>query len=84
MWRSIATTLATLYRQQQGQQQPITLSWLEAPEGIQLLRATDRKMSAAGSRKRPIFSGDRLAAAGGLLAVNRAVTDIITAEAAVP
>lgn len=33
-------TLATLYRQQQGQQQPITLSWLEAPEGIQLLRAT--------------------------------------------
>ena len=25
-------TLATLYRQQQGQQQPITLSWLEAPE----------------------------------------------------
>lgn len=33
-------TLATLTRQQTGQQQPLMVSWLEAPEGVQLLRTT--------------------------------------------
>ena len=33
-------TLIALNRQQQRQPQPLTVSWLEAPEGIQLLRAS--------------------------------------------
>ncbi len=33
-------TPGALTRQQQRQPQPLTISWLEAPEGIQLLRAT--------------------------------------------
>ena len=33
-------TLSTLKRQQQAQAEPLMVSWLEAPEGVQLLRAT--------------------------------------------
>lgn len=33
-------TLYTLGRQQQSQSAPLMVSWLEAPEGVQLLRAT--------------------------------------------
>ncbi len=35
-----SATQLTLSRQQQGQTAPLMLSWLEAPEGVQLLRAT--------------------------------------------
>lgn len=35
-----SSTLATLSRQQLSQSAPLMVSWLEAPEGIQLLRAT--------------------------------------------